>query len=147
MYVLLYLHILTMFTAVALAAGSTILLLIAGQRGDRQLVAGLTGLPIDRVVPPLYILGGLFGLGTALAFGYSLVAPWMVIAYVLFAALTALGVLVSGPLMARIHAAASDHAGGEGALSRVMRRFWLDSVVSLAGIALLVGDMVFKPFS
>lgn len=147
MYVLLYLHILTMFTAVAMAAGSSILVLLAAGRGDRLLVASITGMRLDRIIPPLYIAGGLFGILTGATFGYSLVAPWLVIAYLVFAALMVLGVLYSGPLMGRMHAVASDQGADHQAFAEVMRRFRLDTLVSLGGIAVIVADMVFKPFS
>jgi hypothetical protein len=147
MYVLLYLHILTMFTAVSLAAGASILMLIAARRGDRAVVAGLAGLPIARTVPALYVVGGLFGLGTALTFGYNLLAPWLVIAYLVFAFLAGLGIAYSGPLMARVHAIASDRGADGTAFADVMRRFQLDAALSLGGIAVIVADMVFKPFS
>ena len=145
MYLLLFLHILTMFTAVSLAAGGSILMLVSARRGDRAVVATMSGMRLDRVIPPLYMLGGLFGLATALTFGYSLLAPWMIIAYLLFAALTALGILYSGPLMGRLHAAATD-PGGEQAFAELTARFQVDTAISLLGIALIVADMVFKPF-
>jgi uncharacterized membrane protein len=145
-WLLLYLHILTMFAAVAMAAGSSILVLLADRRGDRRLVASITGLPLDRVIPPLYISGGLFGILTAVAFGYSLVTAWLLIAYTLFAALMLLGIVYSGPLMGRVHAIASDQEADPHAFAEVMQRFRLDTAVSLAGIALIVADMVFKPF-
>ncbi len=147
MYLLLYLHILLMFTAVSIAAGSSILVLIAAGRRERALVAALTALPLDRIVPPLYIVGGLVGLGTGLAFGYDLLAPWMVIAYVIFALMTALGILYSGPLLGRVHAIATDEGAESQAFTDVLRRFRIDAVLSLGGIALIVADMVFKPFS
>jgi len=147
MYVLLYLHILTMFSAVAMAAGSSILVLLAARRRDRLLVASITGMHLDRIIPPLYLAGGLFGILTGATFGYSLVAPWMLIAYAVFAALMVLGVLYSGPLMGRVHAVASDQGADPQAFAEVMRRFRLDTLVSLGGIALIVADMVFKPLT
>lgn len=147
MYLLLFLHVVIMFAAVSLAAGTKIIFLVATRRGDRALVAGLSALPLDRMVPALYAVGGLFGLTTALAFGYSLLAGWLVIAYLLFAVLAALGVGYSGPLMARMHAVASDTEADPEAFARVMRRFQLDAVVSMGALALLVADMVFKPFA
>jgi hypothetical protein len=146
MYVLLYLHIITMFIAVSLAAGSSILLLIGARRGDRALVASLTGMSLDRVIPPMYVVGGLFGIATGLTFGYNLLAPWMLIAYVLFAGLAGMGILYSGPLMGRVHGAATK-GGDSQAFSALIRRFQLDTLLSLGGIGLIVADMVFKPWS
>src|SRR5579859_8185347 len=93
LHVLLFLHILTMFTAVAVAAGTGILVLMGARRGDRSVVAAITSLPIPRIAPILYISGGVLGLATGFAFGYDLLAPWLIIAYVLFAMLAALGIL------------------------------------------------------
>jgi len=147
MLVLLYLHIATMFTAVAMAAGSSLLVLLAHARGERGVVAAITGLPLDRIIPPLYVAGGLFGILTAVLNGYSLVAPWLVIAYLIFAMLMVLGIVYSGPLLGQVHAVASDQAGDADAFVRVMARYRLDALVSLGGIALIVADMVFKPLS
>lgn len=101
MYVLLFMHIVTMFSAVAVAAGSSVLVLIGARRGDRVLVAAVTSVPVPRVAPIHYILGGLFGVETALAFGFNLLSPWLVIAYLLFAMLAALGIACSGQVFAR----------------------------------------------
>jgi hypothetical protein len=147
MFILLFLHILMMFTAVAVAGGTNILLLVGVRRRDRTLIAAITSLPIPMVAPILYITGGLFGVATALAFGFNLLAPWLVVAYVLFAMLAALGVLYSGPLFARVHAVAADAQAGAEAFREVMGQYQIDAALSLAGIGLLLADMVFKPFS
>jgi protein-S-isoprenylcysteine O-methyltransferase Ste14 len=147
MFILLFLHILMMFTAVAVAGGTNILLLVGARRSDRALVAAITSLPIPRAAPILYITGGLFGLATALSFGFNLLAPWLIIAYVLFAMLAGFGILYSGPIFARVHAVASDAQAGAEAFRKVMRQYRVDAVLSLAGIGLLLADMVFKPFS
>ena len=147
MFVLLYLHIITMFTAVTVVMGAGILTLIGAAGGNRSTVAAITSLPIPRLAGPLYSLGGLFGLATAFVFGYNLLAPWLVIAYVLFVLLTALGIRVSGPLFERTHAVATDPAASPEVFSQAMSRFRMDAGVTLAGIALIIADMVFKPFS
>src|SRR5205085_1157060 len=104
MFVLLYLHILAMFTAVTVVMGAGILVLIGARGGERSVVAAITSLPIPRLAGPLYAVGGLFGLATAFVFGYNLRAPWLIIAYVLFAILTVVGIRVSGPIFERTHA-------------------------------------------
>jgi hypothetical protein len=147
MFVLLFLHILLMFTAVAVASGTSILVLLVARRGDQSVVAAITSLPIPRIAPFLYISGGVFGLLTALAFGYNLLAPWLIIAYVLFALFAAFGILYTGPVFMRIHAAVADPQVSGEAFAEAISRFRTDAVVTMAGIALLVADMVFKPFS
>jgi hypothetical protein len=147
MFVLLFLHIGLMFTAVAVAMGAGILVLIGARRGDRSVVAALTSLPIPRVAPPLYISGGIFGLLTGIAFGYNLLAPWLIIAYVLFALLTALGILYSGPVFERTHAVAIDPQVSVEAFGEAMGRYRADVALTALGVALIIADMVFKPFS
>lgn len=147
MFVLLYLHILVMFTAVAVAAGTGLLIQVAAARGDRQLVAGAASLPVPKAAPILYVTGGLFGLATALTFGYNLLSPWLVIAYLLFACLAALGIFYSGPTFERLHAAAIDGSVDSATFGSAVRRFQVDALLTYAGILLLVADMVFKPLS
>jgi len=147
MFVLLYLHILAIFTAVTVVMGAGILVLIGARGGNRSVVAAITSLPIPRLAGPLYSIGGLFGLATAFVFGYNLLAPWLIIAYVLFAILTAMGIRISGPIFERTHAVASDPAASNELFGQAMSRFRMDAAVTLVGIALIVADMVFKPFS
>ena len=80
-------------------------------------------------------------------FGYNLLAPWLVIAYVLFAILTVVGIRISGPIFERTHAVAADPAASNELFGQAMSRFRMDAAVTLVGIALIVADMVFKPFS
>src|SRR5690242_17465973 len=147
MFVLLYLHILAMFTAVRVVMGAGILVLIGARGGNRSVVAAITSLPIPRLAGPLYALGGLFGLATAFFFGYNLLAPWLIIAYVLFIFLMAVGIRISGPIFERTHAVASDPAASGEAFGQAMSRFRMDAVGTMIGIALIIADMVFKPFS
>jgi len=147
MFVLLYLHILAMFTAVTVVMGAGILVLIGARGGERAVVAAITSLPIPRLAGPLYAVGGLFGLATAFVFGYNLLAPWLIIAYVLFAILTVVGIRVSGPIFERTHAVASDPTASSEQFVQTMSRFRMDALLTLVGIALIIADMVFKPFS
>jgi protein-S-isoprenylcysteine O-methyltransferase Ste14 len=147
MFVLLFLHILLMFTAVAVASGASVLVLMGARRGDRSMVAAITSLPIPQMAPILYISGGVLGLLTGLAFGYNLLAPWLIIAYVGFALFAAFGILYTGPVFMRTHAVAADPQASGEVFATAMSRFRTDAVVSMAGIAILVADMVFKPFS
>jgi protein-S-isoprenylcysteine O-methyltransferase Ste14 len=147
MHLLLFLHILVMFTAVTVAAGTGLLVLVAAARGDRVLVSGALSLPVPKLAPILYISGGLLGLLTALTFGYNLLSPWLVIAYVLFAMLAALGIFYSGPTFEKFHAVASDSTADGEAFAAALRSFQIDTLVTYAGIVLIVADMVFKPFS
>lgn len=144
----LYLHVIAMFAAVAVAMGSSLVLLIAARRGELEAIRAITGMPLGRLIPILYISGGLLGLATAISFGFNLLAPWLVIAYALFVILTAIGIAFSGRLIERLHAVLTEPASAaDGELERLLRRLVPDLIVTGAGIALIVADMVYKPFS
>ena len=147
MFLLLFLHILVMVTAVTVTVGTALVVLVAAARRDRALVAGASSLPVSKMAPILYISGGLLGLATALTFGYNLLSPWLVIAYVLFAMFALLGITYSGPTLERLHAVAADATLDGEAFGTAIRRFQVDTFLTYAGIVLLVADMVFKPFS
>ena len=82
----LLLHIVTMFTVVALHSGPQILTLAAARTGQSTAVAGIASMyaRTGRAVPPLGIAGLLFGIATGLTGGFNLLAPWLLIAYGLF---------------------------------------------------------------
>ena len=151
--ILTFLHIATMFVAVALSLGPAILLrLLARGRNPRAIqafaepAAGLGG-----VVGPVFILGGLFGLSVAIVGGYNLLAPWLVIAYVLYVVGTAVGALGEGKWtqdVARAAAASDDSVAGPELVAVLTSSRGTGVFVAFAGIiALLVFDMVVKPFS
>jgi uncharacterized membrane protein len=98
----------------------------------------------------LFGVSGLFGLAAAINGGFGLLAPWLVISYVLFALLTIMGVAVSGPRMARIRRALADAPPGR--LTADARALAADPVLRLVHVldfVLLIGlvyVMVVKPF-
>jgi uncharacterized membrane protein len=148
-FLLLLLHILTMFVAVTLGAGTLLFVLVAARTGRTRTALEIAALPIERFIPPAFIVGGLFGLATGLAFGYDLLAPWLLIAYVLFIAATVWGIRVTSPAMRRLAKVAG--AGGEAAdagdVERMLgRRLTIDAVFTFLVIGLIILDMVVKPF-
>ena len=107
---------------------------------------------IGPIIPILFISGGLFGLLTAISFGtINLLAPWLVIAYVLFAIAMYIGAVenrkwglqlgqllrtaADGPLTPEITAMFTD------------RRVVALTIVDYAIVVVLIFDMVLKPFS
>lgn len=143
----MFIHVLLMFGAVAMAAGSSFLLLVAARRRELEAIRAITAVPITRIVPVLYIGGAVFGLATALALGYDLRSAWLVIAYVLFALLAAFGLFRSGPLVERLNAVLTDPgAARPDETERLLDALGPDTAVNLVGIALIIADMVFKPF-
>lgn len=149
MYLLLLLHILIMFVAVTLGAGTLLLVLVAARTGRTRTALEIAALPTERFIPPAYIVGGLFGVATGLAFGYNLLAPWLVIAYLLFAVATAWGIRVTSPAMRRLAniAATGDlETNASDVERRLGRALTIDAGFTFLLIGLLILDMVVKPF-
>ncbi|HEU4671726.1 MAG TPA: hypothetical protein VFS32_02390 [Candidatus Limnocylindrales bacterium] len=139
MLILLFAHVALMFAAVALTTGTLALLVIAHQARRLEVVGpAIASLPLARISPPLFVLGGLAGVATAWAFGYSLLSPWLVLAYVGFAAGVVFAVVVTSGRMERL-------ARGDDVVA-VGRGLRIDLAVNVALFALLIADMVFKPF-
>ena len=87
--ILKFAHVAFMFMATALAVGTPIVLLLIARTGDASLIQrgfGAAGAAF-RAASSLYGLGIVLGVSTALAAGYDLGAGWLVISYVLVAAL------------------------------------------------------------
>lgn len=149
----LWLHITLMFAAITISFGPSIVLMLAYRAGDAGTLRGLARAltPLDRLIPIFYLGGGLFGLWTAINFGYDLLAPWLVIAYVLFAVAMITGVTFNRTFGPRLVAATADIPDGR-LTPAIVEMFAdpryrfvtaLDTIVMVA----LIFDMVIKPFS
>jgi len=143
---LVFLHILTMFAVVAFPSEPQILTLAAARTGQESAVGpiarmyGRTG----RAVPPLGILGALLGIGAGLTGGFNLLAPWLLIAYALFAALIIYGGVVSAPYLVRLGDGTRENRSDWGELlgSRLTLIVAIDALI----LGLIIADMVLKPF-
>ena len=140
MFLLLFAHISLMFAAVGLTGG-TLALLVVANRADRlgEVGPAIASLPLARISPPLYLVGGLAGLATAWSFGYSLLSPWLVVAYVLFAIGAGFGIFGTTGRFERL-------ARGDD-VAAVGQALEMDLLVNVVLYGLLIGDMVFKPLS
>lgn len=130
------------------------LLMLAAIRSDRtDRVRGVidSTLSVGSIVPLIFVAGGLLGLAAAWVYGYPLLAPWLVISYVAFAALAVSAVALTGPNYMRLRASLGD--GGDGPLSSVARafvstpRFRGAIALDFVLLAVLVFNEVVKPFS
>jgi uncharacterized membrane protein len=145
-------HVMTMFVAVAAAYGPTILFWIARRTDETEPIRAVASVarPAALIAGALFGISGLLGLAAALSAGYDLLAPWLVISYVLFALLTFLGIAVSGPRTARIRRALAGAPPGR--LAPDARPLVDDPVLRAVHVAdfvlliALVFDMVVKPF-
>jgi hypothetical protein len=136
---LLFLHIAVMFLAIAVHTGSQLFAWIALRWGPPGSLVGVVQVygRLGTVVPVLFIVGGVLGLATAFAFGYSLLAPWLVIAYV--------GFVVAAAYASRVSAPTINGLAGDAAIDT--NRVQLIIAGDAAIVATLIADMVFKPFS
>ena len=150
---LLFLHITTMIGAVAFSYGpGTVLFLTVRTRQyavARALI--LATAPIERLLPAFYVVGGLFGLATAINFGFNLLAPWLVIAYVLFVVATGTGATVHARYHRRLERLFAGAAEGpiseEVAIALADPRERTAVLMDYVVIVLILFDMVVKPFS
>ena len=143
---LIFLHVITMFAVVALHSGPQILTLVAARSGQPTVVAGIASMygRSGRAVPPLGMAGGLFGIATGLTGGYNLLAPWLLIAYVLFGLLVVYGGRVSVPYI--VNLGESIRLGRPNVGELLGRRLTLIVAVDALIYVLIIGDMVLKPF-
>jgi uncharacterized membrane protein len=150
--ILKFLHIASMFVGVSLVLGMGSVAGLVARQGDVRAIRSTFPIfnSLARFIPVFFVLGLVFGLGTAWVGGFDLLRPWLLIAYVLFIAATVLGAGIEGPWQQEVLAAAT--ASPEDAPSSELmgivhdRRerfaFWATFVI----LAEFIVDMVFKPF-
>jgi hypothetical protein len=149
---LVVLHVLVMFTAVAISQGPAILLFTAMRRGDVAAIRGI-GAGYGRIGP---LIGALFGIGVVIGLaavfvgGYDPFEPWLLIAYGLTVVAFLTPRLVTVPRIMRVVTAAAESPADvpSPALSDAIRAavgpvFWIDAAI----LVLFIVDMVAKPFS
>jgi hypothetical protein len=149
----LWLHITVMFAAITISYGPAFLAALAYRSGRVATVRGVAvaAQPLGPLIPILYVTGGLLGLVTAINFGYNLLAPWLVIAYVLFAMAMITGVTFNRTFGPRLIQATADTPDGPLtppvlAIFADPRYRFVTTLDNLVLVALLF-DMVVKPFS
>jgi hypothetical protein len=150
---IVFLHVAFMFTAVAISYGPELLLIIAIRTGRTETVRAVTAVSerSNPAIPVFYFGGGLLGLIAAIKLGLNLLAPWLVIAYVLFGYNMIIGGAVFGRWATGVAKRTSDLPDGpfppDLALVLRDRRIQILTWIDLAVIIAIVFDMVVKPFS
>lgn len=148
-----YLHIVSMFFAVALALSTELVLRQVAASGDVRAIRTTTARarPLGNIATALFLIGAAFGIVAALTGQINLLATWLILAYVLFIAATAIGILVSDPWLNRLQSAAGDSP--EDAPSEMLREVIGEPTARVAVwalmliVAALVFVMVVKPFA
>lgn len=146
-----FLHILTMFAAVAGATIPEVVLHWVAGSGDVRAIRVVAGIAerIGKMLPIFFVGGAVFGLLAAATGSLDFFQPWLIGAYVVFIIAMVTGATTTGPWAGRM-AAAADASGNDGpsaALELVIhdRRAFVGSVVLMSAIVVIIFLMVFKP--
>ncbi len=151
MLVLKFLHIVAMFGAVTLVVGSIVFLDLMGRTRDIAAYRRLDAITqrTDMAAVALFLAGIVLGFATALAGGLDLTAGWLILAYVLVAALFVEAFVFTIPCYARIREAAND-ADETRAAAEVNRMLRTPHHLALVAVVVLLWTsvifvMVVKP--
>jgi hypothetical protein len=150
--IFVFLHIATMFAAVAITIGPWLVLRRVSRSGDVPAIRRTfaSAVPITRFVPVLYMLGAALGIVAIFTNGFNPFQPFLLIAYGLFILATVVGIVVTEPWLKRVTqtAAESPDEAPSPELSAALQQSniriidWFDPLLILA----FIFDMVVKPF-
>jgi hypothetical protein len=145
------LHVLAMFSAVTLFFGGSILLHRLVATGDVPAIRRFLTVvdPLFRAGVALLTLGVILGLVTAMTGGLSLLQPWLILAYVLVAAIYLVGFGIGVPWYraVSVNAAISPDGAPSPELREAIddRRGRFDLYASALLYAAVIAVMVLKP--
>lgn len=147
-----YLHIVSMFFAIALAVSTELVLRRVADSGDAHAIATTVARvrPLGNLSTVFFLAGIAFGIVAALTGQMNLLAPWLVLSYIAVAGAFAIGMLISDPWVSRLESAAMAGAdGSSGELAAVVAEVpaRIGTWVLMGLIATLVFLMVVKPFA
>ena len=152
MRLFVFLHVATMFAAVAFSLGPTFVLRRIGASGDVAAIRRSFALsaPIIRAIPILFGLGALLGVVAIFANNFDPFQPFLLIAYALFIVAAVVNAVITSPWFKQVTelAATSPDAAPspelQAALDSPRARFtdWFDPIIILA----FLFDMIVKPF-
>jgi hypothetical protein len=113
--IFVFLHVLTMFFAIAISGGVELFLMRIAQTRDAHTIRTVFELhqKLVRFVPVIFMLGLAFGVIAIFVNDFNPFAPWLLLAYPLFVAGILTGALGVGPWADGVIAAS--RAAGEGA--------------------------------
>jgi len=153
MRIFVFLHVLTMFAAVAASIGPAYLLHRIARTGDVPTIRRVFALaaPLGKAIPILFTSGAALGIVAIFTNKLNPFEPFLLIAYVMFAMAAITGSTVNGPWQRRVTqlAAESPDEAPSPELAaalhdpRMRAVDWFDRLIILA----FVFDMVVKPFS
>jgi uncharacterized membrane protein len=151
MPIFVFLHVLSMFTAVALAYGPAAMMVVASQRRDVRSLRAIvsTAERLGPAVGAAFAGGIVLGVISIFVHGFDPLQGWLVIAYVLVAMSIGMTVFFTNPWLRKVAAAAE--ASPDDQMSAELSTL-VDSprnrallVFDALLIVLLIADMVLKP--
>ena len=153
MPIFVFLHVLTMFVAVAMAYGPAALMVVASRRRDVRALRAITATSnrLGPVVAMAFMLGLVFGIIAIFVHGFDPLQGWLIIAYILFALSLVMTLMFTNPWLRKVQAAAEASADEqispelEGLVNSVRNQVLL--AVDALLIVLLIADMVLKPLN
>ena len=145
-----FLHIATMFAAVASAVIPEVVLHVVANTRDVRAIVTMSHIAerIGKVLPVFFVGGAIFGLLAAWTGQMDFTAPWLIATYVLFIGAILTGILFTDPWVARLRAASA--ASGDvpsTELEAVIEepRAKMASAWLMTTIVVIITLMVFKP--
>ena len=151
MPIFIFLHVLAMFTAVALAYGPAALMVVASQRRDVRSLRGIvsTSERLGPLVGIAFATGIVLGLISVFLYNFDPLLGWLVIAYVLVVVSLGMTFAFTNPWLKKVAAAAEASPDDEMSpelleLVNSPRNRALLAFDALL-IVLLIADMVLKP--
>ena len=147
-----FLHIATMFTAVAGTVFPEVILHLVANTREPRTIATVAHIAerFGKILPVFFIGGAVFGLLAAWTGELDFTAPWLLITYVLFVMAILTGIFFSDPWVARLRAAAVASGDAPTAeLSAVIDepRAKYASAWLMLTVVVIIFLMVFKPGS
>lgn len=148
-----FLHVLTMFLAVASAVIPEVVLHRIAARNDvpaTRVIADFAN-RVAKLLPVFFIGGAIFGLLAAATGEIDFLAPWLIAAYIVFIIAMVTGATTTGPWAGKMAAAAAaspeDAPSPELAALTHDRRALVGSVILMSSIVVIIFLMVVKPGS
>ena len=148
-----YLHIVSMFFAVALAlSGELVVRRVAATLDPRAIATTVAQVrPLGMASTGLFLAGAVFGVIAALTGQINPFAPWLLLSYGVFVLAVVVGSTITDPWTARLGEAATASAGGGPSeeLRTIVaepRARWA-TVALMVIVAVIVFLMVVKPLS
>ena len=145
-----FLHIASMFAAVAAAVIPEVVLHIVANTRDTRAIITMTHVAerIGKFIPMFFIGGAIFGLLAAWFGELDFTAPWLLASYVLFVLAMITGILFSDPWVRRLQTAAT--ASGDSTSAELQAvidepRAKFASAWLMGSVLVIIALMVFKP--